>query len=240
MRKSFFHSIILVIIICLSPLSGFAETGYVSDMLVLTFRQGPGNSYPLIKTLVSDTPVSILEEESEYYKVELQSGEIGWVDKKFIMFGLPKTIIIENLKNENKILQDKIAALETTEGTLNTEIQDQKSEDSMDISSPEASLETALQEKAKLENLLSESEKKYDTLIEQSKNIQKILNENKLLQKKNTALSSDLEMYMGKDKTLFKTGMVKWFLSGVGVLLMGWIIGKSVSSKKQRSASLLG
>jgi SH3 domain protein len=38
---------------------------------------------------------------------------------------------------------------------------------------------------------------------------------------------------------MFKTGMIKWFLAGVGVLLLGWVIGLSVSSRQGGSSSLL-
>ena len=104
----------------------------------------------------------------------------------------------------------------------------------------ETSLKKALDEKKNLSNSLSEAQGKYNTLIEQSRNIQKIVKENKMLQEKSSALFAELEIVKGKNKNLFKTGMIKWFLSGVGVLLAGWIIGQSVSSKKRRSSSLLG
>ena len=198
MRKSLSHLMIFAIIICLFPQLGFAKTGWVSDMLLLTFRQGPGASYAVIKTLKSDTPVSILEEKNEFYKVELQSKEIGWVDKKFITFELPKTFIIDQLKQKNKAL--------------------------------EASLKIAL----------SDNRGKHTPLIEPSRNTRKMVKENKTLQEKNSALSRELEILKGENKGFLKTDMIKWFLAGVGVLLLGWIIGQNVSSKKRRSGSLLG
>ncbi|MBU8909748.1 MAG: hypothetical protein KOO65_00635 [Desulfobacterales bacterium] len=75
--------------------------------------------------------------------------------------------------------------------------------------------------------------------IEQSKNIQKIVKENKMLKEKNAALLKELEVQKEKNKGFLKIDMIKWFLSGVGVLLLGWIIGHNISSKKRRSGSLL-
>jgi SH3 domain protein len=225
--------------ICLSSQICFAQTGYVSDMLLLTFRQGPGDSYAVLKTLKSDTPVSIIEEENGFYKVELQSREVGWVEKKFIVFETPKAFIIDQLTRENQGLENKISELESVGQTLKESGLSQESEYSQKIESLEASLKTALDEKAKLENLLADHREKYNTLIEQSKNIQKIVKENKSLQEKNTTLSREFEILKKKNENQFKTGMIKWFLSGVGVLLLGWIIGQSVSTKKRRSGSLL-
>ena len=128
MKKLFFSFIIFVMIICLFPQLVLAKTGYVSDMLMLTFRQGPGTSYAITKTLKSNTPVSILEEKNEFYKVELQSKEIGWVDKNFIVFELPKIFIIDQLKQENKLLKDKISKLESLTQTLEDKILSQKTD----------------------------------------------------------------------------------------------------------------
>lgn len=230
---------IILSVFCLFPQLSFSKTGYVSDMLLLTFRQGPGNSYAVIKTLKSNTPVSIIEEENGFYKVELQSKEVGWVDKKFIAFDVPKTFIIDELKQENKTLESKIEKLETLIQTLQGQLSGNEDESTQKINSLEAALKTALEEKTNISSSLSDSKEKYNTLIEQSKNIQAIVKENKMLQEKNTTLSKDLETLSSTTKNLFKTSMIKWFLAGVGVLLLGWVIGQSVSSKKRRSGSSL-
>ncbi|RLC05049.1 MAG: TIGR04211 family SH3 domain-containing protein [Deltaproteobacteria bacterium] len=223
----------------LSPQLTFAKTGYVSDMLLLTFRQGPGNSYAVTKTLQSNTPVSILEEKNGFYKVELQSREIGWVDKKFIIFELPKTFVINQLKKENELLENKMLQLDTSTQTFKDKISTRENESSQKIQSLEASLKAAMDEKVSMGNSLSETQGKYNTLIKQSKSIQKIVKENKTFKEANSTLSKELEITKAKNKDLLKTGMIKWFLSGVGVLLLGWIIGQTVSSKKRKSSSLL-
>ena len=208
MKKPLLLLTIFITITCLFPQLTFAKTGWVSDMLLLTFRQGPGTSYAVIKTLKSNTPVLILEEKNDFYKVELQSKEIGWVNKKFITFELPKPFIIDQLKQKNKDLQ--------------------------------ASLTTALDEKERMSSSISDTQGKPAPLIEQSKNSQKIIKENKRLQEKNSMLSREIETLKEKNKGFLKIDMIKWFLAGVGVLLLGWIIGHNISSKKRRSGSLLG
>ena len=213
MKKSLFYFMIFIAILFLLPLLSWAKTGYVSDRLILNFRQGPDNTSAVIKTLKSDDPVFILEEENEFYKIELQSKEIGWVDKKFITFELPNTLIIDQLKQENNSLKNKVSELSLLEADF----------------------------KKNVDTLLSDKDIKSDDGIENDVNIQKIVQENQMYQEKNLALSQELALLKGENKDLFKTSMIKWFLSGVGVLLLGWIIGQSISSRKRKSnSSFLG
>ncbi len=203
MKKLFFYFMIFFTILCLLPQLTWARTGYVSDMLILNFRQAPDNTSTVIQGLKSDTPVFILDEKDEFYKVELESKETGWVEKKYIIFELPKTLIIDQLKQENRELKDKISKL--------------------------GFIETALKK--------NESSLPSDQDIENNGNIQNIVKENQINQKKIRELSKELES-LKKNNDPLKTDMIKWFLSGVGVLLMGWIVGRSVSSRKQKSKSL--
>ncbi len=239
MKKSLFTLIVFIIIISLFPLVSSARTGYVSDMLFLTFRQGPGNFYAVEKTLMSNTPVVVLEERSGFYKVELKSKEIGWVDKNFIIFTLPKTLMINKLEKDNESLSNKIMALQSSVEELQDKLSSVNQNYSQTKEKLEIPLKTALNEKDKTINMLSDTQGEYDTLTRQSKNIQKIVKENKILKEQTQTLSEELEIIKEKSKNLFKTGMIKWFLTGSGVLLLGWIIGQSVSSKKQHSSSLL-
>jgi SH3 domain protein len=219
MKKLLFHLMIGAMILCLFPTPSPAETGYVSDMLLLNFRQGPGNTHAVIKTLKSNTPVTILEEENGFYKVELQSKEIGWIDKNFIVFEPPKTQIIDQLQQKNKALENKISQLESTGQTLKDTIK---------------SLEADLKKGGNQPG-------NHPIRMDPPKNIQELIDKNKQLQKENSRLSKDPDQLNKAQKGLFKSNMIKWFLSGVGVLLLGWIIGQSISSKKQQSrSSLLG
>lgn len=234
MKKSLFQFLILLLLFFGLPSLLPAQTGYVSDMLFLTFREGPGDSYAVIKRLKSDTPVSILEEQGEYYKVELESKETGWVDKRFISFETPKMMIIETLKQENKTLENKILELETQLQSTRNQISTGGNESGQKIKELEAALKTAMDETEKTNLSLSDTQKKYDTLIEQSRNIQQIVNENKALQEKNEILSAELSEFKSKGPGLLKTDMIKWSLFGVGVLLLGWLFGHSTSINKRR------
>lgn len=227
---------ILAILFSSHPTYSQTRQGFVSDMLILTFRQGPGNTFSVLRTLKSDTPLTILEEKEGYYKAELGSGEIGWVDKQFIVFETPKVQIIEALNKKNANFKAKIETLSNSVEQLKEQLTVQKSDQREKGTAMEESLREALDKAKTLSSQLKESQTKYSTLEVQSKDVLEVVQKAKILEKENTLLSSKLAKLEKDTSHMFKTGMIKWFLAGVGVMLLGWIIGQSVSSKKKRSS----
>ena len=209
---------VVLIIVGTTALS-HAQTAYVSDMLILTFREGPGSNYPVISALKSDTPLTVIEEKNGYLKVALSTGERGWVDKSYIVTDPPKSIIIEQLKNEKATLEEKI------------EVLSEKSDQVL--------MEQLKKENQSLIQTVETLKSRYTTLKTASANITDVLEENKQLKAQNSSLSATLDQQKGKNEFLYKTGMIKWFLAGVGVLLLGWLIGLSISSRQGGSSSLL-
>lgn len=239
MRKRFACLMILVLISGVFPGYCMARSGYVSDMLLLTFREGPGNEYKVIKALKSNTPINVLEEQNGFYKVELTTGEIGWVDKKYITFELPNAVIARQLDQKNKQLESQLENLRSGKEDLGTQFDSMKTEYEKQIEDLKILLTKSQNKNTALSNELEKSTSKYETLINQTENIQNIVQDNKAFQEKNETLSKELEALKSKHKNAFRTAMIKWFLAGVGVLLIGWIIGSSVSSKKRGSGYLL-
>jgi SH3 domain protein len=231
---------ILTIVFLSVPTHSQARTGYVSDMLILTFRQGPGTSFSVLKTLKSNTPLTILEEDKGYFKVALASGDTGWVDKQFIVFETPKSQIIEGLNQQKSALETKLETISSSIDQLKTQLATQKSDQGEKTIALEASLKEAEDKNTVLLTQLKESQTNYSTLQAQSQNIIEVVEKNKVFEKQNITLSKKLAQLEKETSHMFRTGMIKWFLAGVGVLLLGWIIGQSVSSKKSRSGSLLG
>ncbi len=197
-----FSSFFISLIILCTGTAAYAQsgTGYVTDRLILTFRQGPGPSYPVIKTLESNTPLTILDQEGDYFKVRLSSGETGWVDKQFVIFDLPKTMIIETLEQEKADLKKQLHELSA--------------------------------ENDRLKNQMA-------LINEKSSNMIEIIENNDRLEKENKALARNLALLENESGQIFRTGMIKWFLAGFGVIFLGWLLGRSVSGKNPRRRSLL-
>lgn len=239
MRKFFTGMIAGLLILGLGAFAAHARTAYVSDMLILTFRQGPGTQYQVLKTLRSDTPLTILEEQDGFYKVSLASGEEGWVDKQFVVFEPPKSQVIDTLNREKATLEARIASLSASADALKTRLSSQQAETDGKAQALNLRLSDLDRENKQLTAELSASKQAHEKLKEAASDVVSTMAENKRLTAENKRLSTEIQRLEKETSHLFRTGMIKWFLAGVGVLLLGWIIGQSVSSKRRRSSSLL-
>ncbi|WP_022669176.1 TIGR04211 family SH3 domain-containing protein [Desulfospira joergensenii] len=216
-----------------------ARTGYVSDMLILTFREGPSKSFAVKKALQSNTPLEVLEEKDGYLNVRLTSGETGWVEKQYVVYDPPKTIIIEKLTQQNQALEKELEALQAELENDKRRLSEQAETSEEKTASMKSALEEARKKVESLEGEVKSLQEKYDTLLAQSGDVQQIVKKSELLTRENKQLAKDIALLENQTSHQFRTGMIKWFLSGVGVLLLGWILGNSVSSRKKRRSSLL-
>ena len=73
---------------------------------------------------------------------------------------------------------------------------------------------------------------KYDTLLNQSKNVLALTNEHDRLQVENAKLDIEMDRLKQENARLRSTEMLRWFLAGAGVFLIGLIAGR-VSRKKK-------
>ena len=227
--------------VCEVPAQQHEEKGYVSDMLLLTVRKGPGNNYNVIRTIRSDTAVYILEEEGGYARVRLEDGTTGWVESQYITFKPPESQTIAKLESRVEKLQARVEELSKEKEPLQEKIAGLKEEYEGNIKNLEAELETVKKQRAQAESKLSRVEEKYSNLVEKSDNVVQAFEENKRLKEKTESLSQKLEVLEKENKDLLNTGMIKWFLAGAGVLFLGWLVGKSISkSKRKSSGGLLG
>lgn len=238
MRRIFTGICMVTMAICLLAPYSLARTAYVSDMLILTFREGPGKNFSVVQTLKSNTPLTILGEDNGFYKVTLASGDEGWVDKQFVVFDMPKNKIIETLTQEKAILENKLTALTEASATAKEQVTDQETTAQVKFKALEKQLKTANVKNQRLSTQLKETQNDLGALEKASKDILGTMANNKDLAEKNIKLTQALSQLEKETSHQFRTGMIKWFLAGVGVLLLGWILGQSVSSKRKRNSLL--
>ncbi|WP_321492276.1 TIGR04211 family SH3 domain-containing protein [uncultured Desulfobacter sp.] len=239
MMKLFSRICAVVLIVLGTAALCHAQTAYVSDMLILTLRQGPGSNYPVITTLKSDTPLTIIDEKNGYCKVSLTSGDQGWVDKKFIVTDPPKSIIIDQLKKEKAALENKISELMESANKSQHDRSQTDNNQKAEIAANQAAMAQLEKENQTLTQNIETLKSQYAALRTASADIETIVKENKRLKTQNDSLNATLTQKKENEGLMFKTGMIKWFLAGVGVLLLGWLIGLSLSSRQGRSGSLL-
>ncbi len=221
--RRFFLPLALCALLLSSVSLASAKTLYVNDELIITFREGKGNQYKIIRTLKTGTPVEILEEDNEYFKVRIKNGEEGYVLKQYLTAALPKVQVIEAQQKEIEQLKAQLS----TAGSGHSEISAQLAESQ----NQHAQLTRQFDEtSAALESL----QVRYDDLRQKSENVLALGAERDRLAFENSQLTAELTELKTENHTLLRTAMIQWFLAGAGVFLGGWISGKFSRKKRQK------
>ena len=208
--------------------STHADTRYVSDMLILTLREGQGSHYKAIRTLKTGTPIEVLEESAGHLRVRTQEGEEGWVEKQYISSEQPKAVIIAGLNKEANRLKARIEELQKDQATLLDQLNAAKRSHTVKV-----------KETSRLNTELTQITEKYNTLFDQSKNVAELIKENDRLygendrlQTANDRLNMEAEHLRQEIARLRRREMIWLFIAGAGVFFVGLIVGK-VSKKKR-------
>jgi SH3 domain protein len=208
--------------ICLILLSTavLAETKhYINDSMKITMRTGPATDRKIIALLNVGQEVEILKAEDEWTMVRLLNGKEGWVISRFITDQTPDSILLEALNQNHSALQAKAASLMEENKTL----KDENNKLGHDLNTTE-----------KKEKDLS---KDYETLKRESKQFLDLQAKYKESTSKLAEQTQKAEKYEDELTKLLWNKNIKWFLSGAGVLILGFIIG--FSTKRQRRHSSL-
>jgi len=228
--------VILLFALCI-PLSisagpAHADRRYVSDMLILTLRQGPGSEYETIGALRTGMLVEVLEEGDKYLRVRTEEGEEGWVAKQYISTETPKPLIIAGLKQENNRLGTRVEELEKRQTLLLNQLKDAEQSHDAKVKEFEKDTENYRQEVSRTTTELKQITEKYHALLDQSKNVLELSSEHDRLQTENARLDAETNRLKKENARLQRTGMIRWFLAGAGVLLIGLLAGRVTRKKK--------
>ena len=200
--------------------AALAETKhYINDSMTITMRTGPATDRKIIALLGVGQAVEVLQAENDWTLVRLANGKEGWVLSRFITDQTPNDIQLNVLKKEFNELQTKAASLIEENKTLIAE----NKRLSTDLNSNEA----------KVKNL----DKAYETLKRDSKHFLELQAKYKVSTSELTEQTQKAQKYEDELTKLLWNKNIKWFLSGAGVLVLGFIIG--FSTKRQRRHSSL-
>jgi len=197
-----------------------AENKYVNDTMKITMRTGPANDKKIIALLGVGQKVEVLKPGDGWTLVRLTNGKEGWVVSRFLTDKIPSDIELKVLKSKHKALMVKAVKMQEENSSLKAENKE---------------LSTGL---ASGRKKLQKTSNDYEALKRESK---KFLE----LQSKFKASSSNLAKQTKKadkledelTKVLWNQN-IKWFLSGAGVLIFGFIIGFSTRRQRRRSSLL--
>lgn len=220
--QNFFTSLIITVFLVGNPIAATADTRYVSDQLLITLRQGMSQEHKIIKMLKSDTALEVLEESDTYLKVRTDDGLEGYVLSQYVTTTVPKAKTIVALERERNHLAEQLAALRGNQGDNGRLVDELQSR----VEHAEAALATSREELRLLND-------QYQELLDRSQNVISLTAEREALKRQTAELASSVQSLTEKNSRLNQTGMIKWFLSGGGVLLVGWLIGRL--SRKSKS-----
>ena len=213
----------IVFFIVLFSTAVYAETMYIDDIIKITFRTGPGIDHKIVAMIKSGEKVEVLKPDEpveQWSFVRLTDGKEGWVLSRFLKSKEPDGLILERLKKKHTAIKNQAVSLieenkvyKKENKKLNSELKTNKEM----LDKIKSSYETLKKESAEFLELKSNYEKTSSKLAEQTKKAEKLEEElTKLLLHQN----------------------IKWFLSGAGVLLLGFVIGFSTKRQRRRSSLL--
>ena len=212
MKKTCWYT--LLFLFFLVSISG-AETMYVSNIIKITLRTGPGTDHRVVKMLESGQKVEIIYQEADWSQVRLEDGDKGWLLTRFVSAEKPSSVLLKSLQNNHDLLLKK---------TKN--IREENKKFTKENNSLAVELTASQKELKKITGEYSSLKKESADFISLKSNYEKA--------RKN--LSEQTEKVAVMEKQLVNKNIIL-FLLGAGVLLIGFIVG--FSSRKQRRRSLL-
>ena len=187
-----------------------ARTMYATDtfeIVVRSEKQIVGRN--IIKVLPSGAPLEVRDMDDTWAAVRLEDGRTGYVEKKHLIDREPYKTTAERLQNEVGQQRERLATLTQQLTTLRDEhLRLQKAQGIAEAQLQDISQKyEQLRQDATTTQYL-EIKTKYDDLQRAHAEVQQQL----------TTMS---EAYAG----LKSSTRIGWFLSGAGVILIGWLLG---------------
>ncbi|MGD2270515.1 MAG: TIGR04211 family SH3 domain-containing protein [Desulfobacterales bacterium] len=198
----------------LFPLLIRAETMYVTDVLRLAVRSAKGSDQGFLAVLKSGQTVEIIQMDDKWARVRLPDGKEGWVLHRYLTARETKGIILERLQKRYDALKNQVPGLIEENNHLakeNKRLRAELNQLEAGVKKVNMSYENLKTEAADYLNLKTEYEQAVAQLAEKDQQSEKLKEEIERLETRQ---------------------MIRWFLTGAGVLFFGFIIG--FSAKRQR------
>lgn len=201
-----------------------ADTRYISDMLIVNVRSNTTANYQVLERLPSNTPVTFLNEQDNFFRVRTPSGTEGFIARQFVTTQRPKEMTIEELQARIEDLQADHAALQQRMSNLQESDSQQPTRADLILQLEEA------------RSNLDKVSRQHEQLRQSSADVIQIYENNQILEEQNQRLERELEVLREENISFHRTNMIQWFLAGAGVFFGGWLIGK-ISRQKNRGFS---
>jgi SH3 domain protein len=191
-----------------------AGTMYVTDVLRLTLRSSPNTGAEIVGVVQSGQNLEVVSEIEKWAQVKIPDGKEGWVLSRYL--------------TAEETAERKLDRLQQQFESQKKELADLRSE-AAELKKQNQILQTELAQQSRQ---AEEATKAYDQLKKESAAYLKLKAEHQSTLEKATEQSSQI-IGLEKELTRLETQrLVRWFLAGAGVLLLGFAIG--FSAKRQR------
>ena len=177
--------------------------------------------------------MDVLEEKEDFLKIKTEDGIEGWVRAQYIVSEKPKALIIEDLKNDIKALNEEYENLKNGHGSDSTTLLKTKKMYQDKIQELEQEVEINQKLAAKAKSDFIQLDKKYTNLLNHSKNAEELISQVDELKKLNAQLNTEVKSLRKDRKNPLKSNIIQSFIAGAGVLLLGFILGGSARKKKR-------
>jgi SH3 domain protein len=197
-----------------------ATTLYVSDTtLEANLRSGIKRENRIIALLQPGTELTLLDEKEGWAEVELQDGRTGWILMRYLSSRPPWRVTAQRLATEKEQLQERFRELQEEHRAL---VQENR-EVTEKLNTQQRELQTIRGQYGELKKGAAN----YLDLKMAYENLQSSARQNK------TRLEDVQKAY----KDLKFSTSIRWFLSGAGVLVLGWLVGLSMGRMRRRRSS---
>lgn len=211
---------LLLLGLSVASVSASAATLYVSDELTVPLRRGPSNTHKILhKGLPSGTPLEVLGEDAAagFTQVRTSNGTEGWVPTQYL--------------SQQPIARDRLAAasrrVESLEAQLKT-LRDTYQETRGARTQIEGRANDLGKQTEKLQAELAELRRVSATSIAHYE-------ENKQLKTSNQSLQTQVTQLTERVRQLERNVMLRWMLTGAGLILLGFALGAWIKSRPKRS-----
>lgn len=205
--------------LCICAMAAEAQTRYVSDQLVITFRTGPGSQFNITRNLTSGDRVEVLEEQTEYARVRLPDGEEGWVLLQYIQPEPTAALELATATRELDQAERSIATLQERVGELQTA-----------LAETQQALEESSSRAGRLDTELTDVRSASASAIETR-------DRNESLSRQVADLTANLGDSQAEISELRSRNRQSWFIVGAGVLFGGIVIGLVAPSLRRSRRS---
>ena len=202
-----------------------ARTMYATDtfeIVVRSEKQIVGRN--IIKVLPSGAPIEVRDMDDTWAMVRLEDGRTGYVEKRHLIDREPYKVTAERLQLEIGQQRERLATLTQQLATLRDEHQRLQKASGMS------------------EVQLQDITQKYEQLRQAATTAQFLETQEKHadLQRAHAEAQQQLTVLSNAYTSLKSSTRLTWFLSGAGVILLGWLLGMTSARWRGRRRRQVG